>query len=456
MLKPNVKLWRHQEKMVKLFRERSKYVLWFAECGTGKTLASLYCMDMIKANKTLVLTTKTAIDAVWVPEIDKWTIGYKTFPISGSKDKRDAMLNIAKIYPKKCIVVMNYEYARKCTKFIKDMDFDIVIADESHKLQGIRSKVSVSLAKCCKDIPNKIAMTGTLMEDRVSQVYGQVRFLSCCIVRSQPVSNELGKYSHFSSYFEITKRLSNNAVIVVGHKNVDMLTDILSRFTVNLKSEDYLDLPDYRDVYKYVGMTLRDTRLYKDMLKHKIIDLTDSIGMNDRPEQKLIADSIIVQLLRLHEISLGHYSTDINPLQRMLLDVVDEIGNKPVVIFVRFKKDVVNIANLFQDKVNYLTGDTNELVAWNRGEHNILVANIAAGSESVDLTRASYVIYYSKSYSRTAYVQSRFRVYRPPANMNITYFHLIVKDTVGQLIEEALTKKGKVVDYLIKYLEEVT
>ena len=456
MLKPDVKLWRHQEKMVKMFRERSKFVLWFAGCGTGKTLASLYCMDMIKAKKTLVLTTKTAIGAVWVPEIDKWTVGFKVFPISGSKMKRDAALSMAKIYPNRCIVVMNYEYAWKVDKDIEGMGFDLVIADESHKLQGIRSKVSVGLAKCCRNIPYKIAMTGTLMEDNVSQVYGQVRFLDCSIVRNRPVSNELGHYKHFSNYFEITKTLPNRAVIVVGHKNLDILTDILSRFTVNLKSEDYLDLPNYRDVYKYVGMTLRDKRLYKEMLKHKVIDLHGYLGIEDRSGQKLIADSIVVQLLRLHEISLGHYSTDINPLLRMLLDTVDEIGNKPVVIFVRFKKDVVNIANLFQDKVNYLTGDVNELDAWNRGEHNILVANIAAGSESIDLTRAHYVIYYSKTYSRTAYIQSRFRVYRPPANIDVTYFHLIVKDTVGQLIEEALSKKGKVVDYLIERLEELT
>ena len=113
MLKSDVKLWRHQEKMVNMFRERSKFVLWFAGCGTGKTLASLYCMNMIKAKKTLVLTTKTAIGAVWVPEIDKWTVGSKVFPISGSKMKRDAALSMAKIYPNRCIVVMNYEYAWK-------------------------------------------------------------------------------------------------------------------------------------------------------------------------------------------------------------------------------------------------------------------------------------------------------------------------------------------------------
>ena len=33
---------------------------------------------------------------------------------------------------------------------IEGMGFDLVIADESHKLQGIRSKVSVGLAKCCR------------------------------------------------------------------------------------------------------------------------------------------------------------------------------------------------------------------------------------------------------------------------------------------------------------------
>ena len=209
-----------------------------------------------------------------------------------------------------------------------------------------------------------------------------------------------------------------------------------------------LDLPTYLDIYRYVDIDKPTLNVYEDMRKYKITE-------TDRGT--LVVDNKLTQLIRLQEIVLGHYRDGnlfADPMLEQLHSLIGEIGNKPIVIYVKFVRDVQRISDILDNKVCYLTGSVNELADWKAGKYNILIANIAAGSESVDLTRARYVIYYSKSFSRTQYIQSRYRVYRPPAKDKITYYHIVARNTIVEYIEEALAKKAKVTDYLIERLEK--
>ena len=444
-IKPSVKLWKHQEKLVDSAMKHGEYNLWYAGCGTGKTLASIVLADELRAKRILVLTSKAAVKSVWEQEISKWTEGVKVVAPLGTTTKRKRQVIDVKFIDTTVFLVVNYEFAWRIQDVIESLGFDLVIADECHKLQSPNSKSSTILALVCRRIPFKLAMTGTLMEDKVTQVYGQVRFLSSSIYRKKPISTILGKYSDFRDYYEVTRQLSNRATIVVGSKNLHMLANEIQSFTYHLDSEKVLDLPDCLDIVRLVDLDSATRTMYDSMRVHKIVEILDG--------STLVADNILTQLIRLQEISLGHYTTHTNPMIAQLEELVNEIGNKPIVIFVRFVKDVQIISEMYNNNVCYLTGAINELADWNAGKHNILVANIAAGSESVDLTRAKYVIYYSKTFSRTQYVQSRYRVRRPPATDRIIYYHIIAKNTVGSLVEEALDKKAKVMEYLLERLE---
>ena len=445
MLKPDIKLWNHQEELVNSALENGSYNLWYADCGTGKTLASIVLADRLKAKEILVITSKAAVKSVWEQEIDKWTVNTVVVaPLGTTKKRKEKLLSSIDVKGIKFIII-NYEFAWRVVDILSNYRFDMVIADECHKLQSPTSKVSMILSESFIPIPFKLAMTGTLMEDKVTQVYGQVRFLNAKIYRRKSISVLFGKYTDFRDRYEVTRKLPNGANIVVGSKNIDLLATTISSFTCRLDGEKVLDLPDYLDVYRYVELDSSTRSKYDSMRQHKIVETIKGT---------LVADNILTQLIRLQEISLGHYSNLSNPMLKQLFDIVESIGDKPIVIFARFVKDVQLISDLFDNNVCYLTGKINSLDDWNAGKNNILVANIQAGSESVDLTKTKYVIYYSKNYSRTQYVQSRFRVRRPPAIERIVYYHIVPKNTVCSLIEEALDKKANVKDYLLQRLGE--
>ena len=59
----------------------------------------------------------------------------------------------------------------------------------------------------------------------------------------------------------------------------------------------------------------------------------------------------------------------------------------------------------------------------------------------LNLQNCSYVIWYSISYSYEEYGQACDRVYRIGQNSKVTYFHLLAKDSIDEVIYKVLNKK---------------
>ena len=434
-------------------RSNDPYSLVLAGCGTGKTLFAYKLADEIDTRKTLVLTTKAGVPSAWIREHELWCKDTILIaPTKGTVKQKAALLD--ENYGSPIIYVVNYETAWRMGEVIRNYGFDLVIADESHKLQSNASKVSRKLARYCADIPYKVCMTGTAWDDRPSQVYGQARFLDPSFRRSQVVSEIFGNWSEFRDKFEYTRDIGGNRIITVGYKNQPILADMMSKFTIHINSEDVLDLPEYQDIYRYVPLQGEIRRVYIEMEEWMLANLNEGL---------LIADNRLVQALRLHQLCRGHHpdgwvcDPKDNAAVQETLAVLDEIGNEPVVIFTRFTADVQIIKSVVEKMgktVKLLVGGKHEHIEWQDGEGDVLIANISAGSESVDLTRARYVIYYSKGHGRTQYNQSRYRIRRPNSTRPITFFHIVVKRTVDEDIEHAMVNKGRVADYLLKSLVE--
>ena len=92
--------------------------------------------------------------------------------------------------------------------------------------------------------------------------------------------------------------------------------------------------------------------------------------------------------------------------------------------------------------------------AWQKGKTSIVAVQYSSGSESIDLTRAHYCIYYSLTYSLALYLQSKKRVHRPGQTETVTYYHIVGQLSKGKSIDElimsALKEKKKVVDYIVE------
>lgn len=450
-----VKLWKHQQQMHDFIVEQMRlreYAWLLAGCATGKTLTSIQAMLTLGCKKVLVLTTKAGIRSAWVNDITRHTEGVRVVPLLKGSTAEKAKQMLSENYDEPTFYVVNYESAMRMVQFIVKKNFDGVIADESHRLKSHDSAQSQKLALACANISYRLAMTGTGWNDRPLDVFGQVRWLEPALKGRVVSSAVFGNYYQFFEGYAQYYSPDGKIKFVKGYKNLDRLLERIQDFTFFVDSEEVLDLPEFMDIRREIEMP--------NKLAAHYIELRDEL-MTEIDGDVITVPNVLAKMMKLHQLTggvLDEYVVDDSKLME-LDSIIEEIDDKPIVVFTRFTADVNRIYDYFTEKgyiVKKLVGGTHEHVEWQNGDGQILVCNIQAGSESVNLNRARYCVYYSKGFSRAQYDQSRYRVRRPGSSEPITYWHLCMTGTIDDAIETALKQKGDVSDLLIKGLQNRT
>lgn len=426
------------------------YAWEIAGCATGKTLTAYNIANEIGANKTLVLTKKTVIDQAWGNTARDRTSGFNYLPLTEGSSKDKAAL-LSRFKGKNQVVVVNYETAAIISEELKLHNFDLVVADESHKLKSHNSKQSQRLGLALNDVPYHIAMTGTAWDDRPTDVYGQVRWTAGSYKRGKTVGSKLlGAWTNFFEEYVVYRNIGN-IKIPIRYKNLDGLREIIDPFTMYLNTEEVLDLPPEVDIEREVAWTPELRRVYRELEKDMITEYK---------EGTLVADNALVHALRLHQLTGGYFSGEdtveyvATPKIDATIDILDEIGGLPTVVFTNFRSDVDALKPALEAQghvVKLLVGGMYQHEEFQNGEGNVILVNLSAGNAGIELTRARYAIYYSIGTSRTNYRQSRYRVRRPGSDVSlpITYYHLIMPNSIDGELRSAMLGKGKVSDHLL-------
>jgi SNF2 family DNA or RNA helicase len=137
-------------------------------------------------------------------------------------------------------------------------------------------------------------------------------------------------------------------------------------------------------------------------------------------------------------------------LNDWLKDVPSE---EPIVVFTRFRHDLAMVKAVFDERGETcaeLSGQKNELSAWQSGQMRGLAVQIQAGGVGVDFTRARYCVYYSLGFSLGDYLQSRKRIHRPGQAHNVVYLHLLAEHTIDRQVYKALENRLDVVNSILE------
>jgi SNF2 family DNA or RNA helicase len=138
--------------------------------------------------------------------------------------------------------------------------------------------------------------------------------------------------------------------------------------------------------------------------------------------------------------------------RKLLGELVEDMGNEPIVVFCRFRKDletVHDVAEKLGRPSFEISGSRKELDLWNSAG-GILAVQIQSGGLGIDLTLARYAIYYSLGFSLGDYLQSVARVYRYGQTKPVAIYHLIADRTVDQQVLAALAAREEVVETIMR------
>ena len=180
----------------------------------------------------------------------------------------------------------------------------------------------------------------------------------------------------------------------------------------------------------------------------------------------------LVKLLRLQQIVSGfvkledigektHLFEDA-PRSKVLKELLEEITpDNKVIVWAKFKQNYEQIRVVCRQLgikwveihggISAKEKEQSILDFRNDSDVRVCIANQASAGTGVNLVEASYMIYFTRSFSLDDDLQSESRNYRGGSNIHekITRIDLVSKDTVDEVILGALRNKKKIADIIL-------
>jgi SNF2 family DNA or RNA helicase len=454
-----LKPYKHQMTALEKSWNRATYA-YFMEMGTGKTKVLIDNMSMLydkgKIDGALIIAPKGVVKTWHEQElpthlpkhIENVTVLWQSNITKGQREKLDSLL---KSDVSLHIMIMNVEALSTpkgkdfATKFVSCHN-TLMAIDESTTIKTPTAKRTKNIIAVGKNAKYRRVMTGSPVTKNPLDLYSQCEFLDPWLL------DFTSYYAFRNRYAEMkTLNLSGRSIQVV-HKfrNLGELSDRLKNFSYRVLKEDCLDLPDKIFIKRHVKLTAEQRKLYEEMKKKAIAH------MNGKASSTM---TVLTQLMRLHQITCGHFTADDGtsqaiPSNRMneLIDILEETEGK-VIIWANYQLNVSEIIETLKKKfgeqsyVHYygLTPQEVRQSSITRfqtdPECRFLVGTPQTGGYGITLTQANTVIYYSNGYDLEKRLQSEDRAHRIGQTKSVTYVDLIAEDTVDENIVKALRKK---------------
>ncbi len=438
--------WKHQRKAT-VFAANSDAVLLDMWMGTGKSKAVIDTIRWRHHRKTLIVCPLSVID-VWERQLGIHDNGsLRVIALrDGSTAKRAARIGAAFRAGQPAVIVVNYEamIAKAMKEVVLNIDWDCLVLDEIHRVKqpgGVTSKTAAAIKA-----GHRIGMTGTPMPHSPLDIYGQYRALDPGIYGASFVKFR-DRYAVMGGF---------QGYQVLGFRNQEDLRQRMDQIRVHVLN-DVLDLPEIQTMDIAVELEPECRRFYDKLNTELIAELESETG-----DSSVIAVSnVLSKLMKLAQVTGGFVYDDAGHTipagtakQDALTDMLEDIGDEPVVVFTRFEGDLRRIEQMAQKTgrdYHELSGRRKELNEWKRG---VLGVQIQSGGVGIDLTLARYAIFYSLDYSLGNYQQAVARIHRPGQERPTFIYRLLAKNTVDVKIAAALEKRHDVVKYVLETIRE--
>ena len=455
------KPFQHQADVLKNSWNRINYA-FFMEMGTGK---SKVCIDnagiLYEQRKidTFIVIAPKGVYRNWanleIPTHLPDTIEHKmvVWKASPNKKQKQNLLDLFEEFDGLRIFIMNVEALStvKGVKYLEKLLLHsraMLAVDESTTIKSPKARRTKALIKLGKNAMYRRVLSGFPVTQSPMDLWAQCRFMD------ERLLGDCGKSFHqFQHRYAIMKKRSvgsHSFNMVVGYRNLDQLTQILSGFSSRVLKKDCLDLPDKVYVQRNVSMTDEQKRIYKDLKEYAMAHLDD--------HEFMTANNVMTQLLRMQQVLSGHTKSDEGNVIEVkdnrlneLMDCLEEVEGKTI-IWSRFRYDVKRIeAALSQlhghhSVVSYFGDTTDEarstaIEKFQNGKAQYFVGNPQTGGMGITLTAAQNVIYFANSFDLAVRTQSEDRAHRIGQKNNVTYIDLICEGTIDERIVKALRNK---------------
>ncbi|MCL9660806.1 DEAD/DEAH box helicase [Paenibacillus hunanensis] len=419
------------------------------DMGLGKTVQVITCMLDQPVTAPRLIVCPTSLLGNWQRELERFAPDMQMYIHHGSRRPRgEEFIAEAKAHD---IVLTTYHLAGRDGEDLRQVEWSSIVLDEAQYIKNYRTKQAQSVMKL--NAPHRIAMTGTPVENRLSELWSIFQFLN---------PGYLGTSSAFRQTY-------NTAMGPEAEGRLSMLRKLVAPFMLRrLKSDPDIrrDLPDKIELKSYCYMTVEQASMYQSVVSDMLGKMSNSEGIT----RKGIVLSSLTKLKQIcdHPYLIGTSGKqDTGKQERSgkmarlieLLDMIRDSGEAALVFTQYVEMGELLTARLgrhYGQEPFFLHGGVSkasrdEMIGlFQQGEGPpIFVLSLKAGGVGLNLTRANHVIHYDRWWNPAVENQATDRVFRIGQQRNVQVHKLICQGTLEERIDELIESKKTLAEQVV-------
>ncbi len=423
------------------------------DMGLGKTIQVLALLLHLEENgeldRPVLLICPTSVVSNWRKEAERFAPTLRVLIHHGQeRHEGERFQNEAARHH---LVVSTYSLVHRDLERLNGVEWAGLVLDEAQNIKNPQAKQTRALRKLLSS--RRIALTGTPVENRLSELWSIMEFLNPGYLGTEP--------SFRRRYALPIERYRDPAATTELRRLVEPF--VLRR----LKTDPTVikDLPSKNEMKVYCSLTQEQATLYQAVVSESIEKIEASEGIGRKGE-------VLAALTRLKQIcnhpahfladgsSLVNRSGKLTRLTEMLEELLAE-GDRALIftqyaemgkLIQRHLREALSVDVLFLHGAVPATERERLIGSFQEDKEGppVFVLSLKAGGFGLNLTEARHVFHYDRWWNPAVEDQATDRAFRIGQKRSVAVYKFICAGTVEERVDELAERKKELAEAVIQ------
>ncbi len=420
------------------------------DMGLGKTIQVISLIlkmkEENKLDKPVLVICPTTLIGNWMKELQMFAPSLDAIIYHGAERQLDL---------KHDIILTTYAIMRIDVEELKKNEWGMIIVDEAQNIKNPDTAQTLAVKMLKSNV--KIAMTGTPVENRLTELWSIFDFIN---------HGYLGTLREFQKSYAIPiERFKENSRAAKLKMSVSPF--VLRR----LKTDKHVitDLPEKMVINDYCYLSKQQAVLYEKTLNEMMDKISGFTGINRRGNIfKLITALKQICNHPYQFLKGGEMNKELSGKMDKCISTVQSIldNNEKTLIFTQYKEMGDILCKVINEECStdplffhgsLTVSQREDLINrfQNDDDAKIMVLSLKAGGTGLNLTSATNVIHYDLWWNPAVEDQATDRTYRIGQDKNVMVHRMITLGTFEEKIDEMLKSKKELADLAVYEGEKI-
>jgi SNF2 family DNA or RNA helicase len=404
--------------------------------------------DKMSALRPTLLICPTSVVGNWHREIQRFAPSLRVMIHHGAE--RLSAKAFEQEAAKHDVVIGTYALAHRDEATLVTIKWNTLVLDEAQNIKNTATKQTQALRRLQADY--RVALTGTPVENRLSELWSIMEFLN---------PGYLGSANDFRGRFAVPIERYRNS------ERAQALKNLIQPFVLRrLKTDATIiqDLPAKNEMKVFCNLTTEQASLYEAVVKEMLEKIAKSEGI----ERKGLVLSTLLKLKQVcnhpaHFLKDGSILEDrsgkLTRLREMLEEALSE--NDKALLFTQFTEMGTLLRHYLQEslgvEVLFLHGGTptkqRDAMVQRFQEQSsgppLFILSLKAGGVGLNLTAANQVFHFDRWWNPAVENQATDRAFRIGQKKNVQVYKFVCLGTLEERIDRMIENKKELAENVV-------